>query len=103
MTRCDLDDATFMDERQMSEDADHGASERFRPLRPASKPKLILALVLGPLLWFAAFVVVAIVVVQTYAVELGMLITAGAFAVSFVTLILLRWTREREERRYVDR
>ena len=84
------------------EDA-HGFDEPFRPLRPASGPKLIAALVLGPILWVVALMVASWLLDRTNAIELGLLITAASFVFAAVVLSLLRLGRRREERRYADR
>jgi hypothetical protein len=77
--------------------------ERFRPLRPASRPKLIAALVLGPILWLVALLVASWLLDHTDAIELGLLVTAVSFVFAAVVLSLLRLGRQREERRYADR
>ena len=77
--------------------------DRFTPRRPASRFRLILAFVLGPLAWAVALIVAAWLISKTDAIELGLLITLASFAVGFVVLALLRWRREREERRFVAR
>jgi hypothetical protein len=81
----------------------HGFDEPFRPLRPASRPKRIVAIVLGPILWVVALVLVSVLLDRTNAIELGLLITAASFFVAAVVLSLLRLGRRREERRYADR
>jgi membrane protein DedA with SNARE-associated domain len=81
----------------------HGFDEPFRPLRPASGPKLIAAFVLGPFLWVAALLLASWLLDRTYAIQLGLLITAASLVVSAVVLTLLRVGRRREERRYADR
>jgi hypothetical protein len=80
-----------------------GFDEPFRPLRPASRPKLIAALVLGPVLWLVALLVVAWLLDRTNAIELGLLVTAASFVIAAFVLSLLRLGRRREERRYADR
>jgi hypothetical protein len=84
------------------EDA-HGFEDPFRPLRPASRPKLIAALVLGPILWLVALLVASWLLGHTNAIELGLLVTAAAFLFAAVMLSLLRLGRLREERRYANR
>ena len=86
----------------MPEDA-NGFEDPFRPLRPASGPKLIAALVLGPILWLVVLLVASWLLDRTNAIELGLLITAASFAFAAVVLSLLRLGRRREERRYADR
>jgi hypothetical protein len=81
----------------------HGFDEPFRPLRPASGPKLVAALVLGPLLWVIALALASVLLDRTNAIELGLLVTAAAFVFAAVVLSLLRFGRRREERRYADR
>ena len=77
--------------------------DRFRPLRPASRPKLILAIVLGPVLWAVAFAVVAVIIEYTDAIALGLAVALASFVVFAIVLILLRQGRLREERRYAQR
>jgi hypothetical protein len=72
-------------------------------MRPASGPKLIAALVFGPILWLAALVVASWMLDRTDAIELGLLVAAAAFLFAAVVLSLLRLGRRREERRYADR
>jgi hypothetical protein len=81
----------------------HGFDQPFVPMRPASGPKLIAALVLGPILWLVALLVASWLLDRTDAIELGLLLTAAAFLFSAVVLSLLRLGRRREERRYANR
>jgi hypothetical protein len=81
----------------------HGFDEPFRPLRPASRPKRIAALVFGPILWVAALMLASWLLNETNAIELGLLVTAASFVFAAVVLSLLRLGRRREERRYADR
>ena len=90
------------DQLPTPEDA-HGFEDPFRPLRPASRPKLIAALVLGPILWLVALVVASWLLGHTDAIELGLLVTAASIVLAAVVLSLLRVGRRREERRYADR
>jgi len=76
--------------------------DRFRPLRPASRPRLIAAFVLGPVLWAAALALVARVVKYTDAIAVGLLVALVVFVISAIVLSLLRQGRLREERRYAD-
>ena len=84
------------------EDA-HGFDEPFRPLRPASRPKRIVALVLGPILWVVLLLVASWLLDHTNAIELGLLISTATFVFAAVVLSLLRLGRRREERRYAER
>ena len=72
-------------------------------MRPASGPKLIAALVLGPILWLVALMVASWLLDRSNAIVLGLLITAASFVFAAVVLSLLRLGRRREERRYADR
>ena len=81
----------------------HGFEDPFRPLRPASGPKLIAALVFGPILWVVALLLASWLLDRTDAIELGLLIAAASFVFAAVVLSLLRLGRRREERRYADR
>lgn len=76
--------------------------EPFTPLRPVTGRQVTVRLVLGPLLWLVALVVVAIVVRRTDAIELGVLVAVAALAVSIIVLSILRVGRDRERRRYAD-
>ena len=72
-------------------------------MRPASGPKLIAALVLGPIMWVVALMVASWLLDRTDAIELGLLLIAASFLFAVVVLSLLRLGRRREERRYADR
>lgn len=80
--------------------ADEQPAAIFEPLRPASRGRLILALILGPVLWLAALILVAATLRYTWAIQIGLLITVATFALSLVVLSLLRSRRLRQERRY---
>ena len=86
----------------MHEDGE-GCEDRFRPLRPASRARLILAIILGPALWAVALAYVAVIVKYTDAIALGLIVAAASFVISAIVLILIRQERVREERRYADR
>ena len=75
---------------------------RFEPLRPATRRRVVIGLVFGPLLWLVAFVVAAYLFASTSLIELALLITAVSFVVAAIVLALLRAGRKREARRYVD-
>jgi predicted membrane chloride channel (bestrophin family) len=74
----------------------------FEPLRPATRRRLVIGIVFGPLLWLIAFVVAAWLFASTFIIELALVITAASFVIAAVVLALLRAGREREARRYVD-
>jgi len=76
------------------------AQTRFRPLRLISRTKMVIAWIVGPLLWTFALASVAWLVNRANAIELGLLIAAASFTVGVVMLSLLRSDRLREERRY---
>lgn len=75
---------------------------RFAPLRPASRGRLIAAMVLGPVLWLLALVIVAWTVDKTSAVVLGLAIAAGAFVVAVLVLSWVYVARRRQEKRFVE-
>jgi membrane protein DedA with SNARE-associated domain len=77
--------------------------DRFRPMRTASGLRLIAAIALGPLLWVAGLVIVAVLVHKSNAIEFGVLIAVGSILVAVPILIILRLARRREERRYAAR
>ena len=82
--------------------AAHGElpTPRFQPLRPVTRSRLILAFVVGPLLWLVSIVVVAAVLRRTRAIEIGVLIATASFVVGLIVLSLLRAGRKRQESRY---
>jgi hypothetical protein len=77
--------------------------DRFRPLRPVSRARLAVGIILGPLLWIAAFLVTSLVIEYTDAIAYGLLIATVSFMAATVLLSVLRWGRQREERRHADR
>ncbi len=77
--------------------------DRFRPMRTASGPRLIAAIVLGPLLWVVGLAIVALLVHRSDAIELGVLIAVGSILVAVPILLVARLGRRREERRYAAR
>lgn len=79
----------------------HELEARFRPLRPAATPKLILAAVLGPLAWMLAFALASVLVSFSAAIVLGFLITLASLLIAAVVLVVLRRGRDNEERRFV--
>ena len=74
----------------------------FEPLRPASRGRLIAAMVLGPILWLAALVIVAWAVDKTSAIALGFAVTAGAFVIAVLVLSWVYVARRRQEKRFVE-
>jgi membrane-associated phospholipid phosphatase len=76
---------------------------RFEPLRPASRKRILVGLVLGPFLWLVALVTVALVLHFSSAIELGLLIAFVSAVVSTILLVLLRQSRVRQEKRYAAR
>jgi Flp pilus assembly protein TadB len=74
------------------------APARFTPQQTASSGRRVLVLVVGPLLWLAALVVVGIVARRSDAVGYGLAVTAIAFLVSLCLSALARRRRLREER-----
>jgi membrane-associated phospholipid phosphatase len=76
---------------------------RFKPLRPASRKRIVIGIIVGPLLWVVALITVAWVVHYTSAIELGLLIALISAVVSTIVLILMRESRIREEKRYAAR
>jgi O-antigen/teichoic acid export membrane protein len=76
---------------------------RFKPLRPASRKRLLLGLVLGPLLWIVALIVVAAVLHYSSAIELGLLAALISAVASTIVLLILRHGRIRQEKRYAAR
>jgi hypothetical protein len=81
----------------------HDVDDRFRPLRPASRPSLITAIILGPVVWAIGLAILAAIIEYTDAIALGLLVAAASFVISVILLSLVRQGRLREERRYADR
>jgi hypothetical protein len=71
---------------------------RFEPLRPASRGKRRLALLIGPAAWAVAVAVLAFVIDRRDAVELALALLAASFAVGLVSSSWMRRARLREER-----
>ena len=86
----------------MSNDSE-SAVVRFEPLRPASRKRLLVGFVVGPLLWVVGLITVAWVLHFTNAIEFGLLIALISAVVSTVVLLLLRQGRVRQEKRYAAR
>lgn len=79
-----------------------GAPLRFEPLRPASRARLILGAIVGPLLWLAALALGALVLEYSWAIALGLAVAFASFVLALIVLLVLHAARGREERRYVD-
>lgn len=75
------------------------AWEGFSPLRRASTAKRIVLFIFGPLAWVVALAVLAVIVREDAAVEVGLLVAAGAFLVAFLLLTVARFMRVRREER----
>src|SRR5438046_8389685 len=71
----------------------------FEPLRRPSPSKRRLLFLIGPVLWLAATVVLALVIHRTESVGEAMLVVAVSFAVSLPVLGWSRIARTREEER----
>lgn len=71
---------------------------RFTPLQLASKPLRVLVVVLGPLLWLIAILVVGFVLHRRLAIEFGLAATLIAFLISLPISVLARKLRLRDER-----
>jgi hypothetical protein len=76
---------------------EHLESE-FRPMRPASLPRLILAAILGPLVWIVCILLAVLLVQPKAEILFGALIAAVAFLLAAIVLLLVRRGRIREER-----
>lgn len=75
---------------------------RFRPLRPASTPRLVLAAIFGPLLWVVCVLVAVFLVQPTHEILTGALVTVVSLLLAAAILLMLRRGRTREEEEYVD-
>lgn len=82
--------------------ADEQPAASFEPLRPASRGRLVLGLILGPVLWLVALLIVAATLRFTWAIELGLGVALATLALSLVALLFLRSRRVRQERRYAS-
>jgi hypothetical protein len=74
---------------------------RFRPLRPASTPRLVLAAIFGPVVWAICILLAVLLVEPTREVVLGGLIAGVCFVAAGFVLSVLRWGRLREQRHRV--
>jgi hypothetical protein len=84
----------------MAREPGDAEQDLFRPLRPATGTKLVLAAVIGPIAWVIAWVVAAWLIYRNDLIEFGLLVTAGSFLFAVPVLSLLAWGRTREERRF---
>ncbi|MBS1676045.1 MAG: hypothetical protein JST08_01545 [Actinobacteria bacterium] len=74
---------------------------RFRPLRPASTTRLILAGILGPLLWVVCVLFAVFLVQPTDEILTGALVATASLILAMLVLLVLRRGRIREEKEYV--
>jgi hypothetical protein len=72
---------------------------QFEALRPATHRRRVVLLLVGPVLWLAALVAVAIVLNRRDFIEIGFLIAGMTFVVGAVLLLLARRDRIREGER----
>jgi hypothetical protein len=86
--------------RQVMSGDVHPYETRFRPLRPASRGRLIAALLVGPCLWIVALELTAIVLHRGDAIQYALAIAGASFVVAFLVLAVLLRGRRREERRH---
>ena len=86
----------------MSNDPD-SSIVRFEPLRPASRKRMLVAIIIGPFLWLVGLITVAAVLHFTSAIEFGLLIALITAFLSTIILLLLRQGRVRQEKRYAAR
>jgi hypothetical protein len=75
---------------------------RFTPLERASVGRRAAVAIFGPLLWLVGIVFVGVVVDRAEAVEVGLIVTLVAFAVSLFVCVLARRRRLSEERGAVE-
>jgi peptidoglycan/LPS O-acetylase OafA/YrhL len=75
----------------------------FEPLRPASRGRVVAALVLGPILWLVALIVAAWVFNHHSRIVLGLLVTVVSFFISLLVLAVVHAARRRQEERYAQR
>jgi arginine exporter protein ArgO len=80
----------------------HPSAPTFEPLTRPTTWRLVAGATIGSLVWLVALVVGAIVLDETNAIEIGLVIAGVSCAVASVVLALLRAGRRREERRYAD-
>jgi hypothetical protein len=71
---------------------------RFTPLQTVSRSRRVLVLVVGPLLWLVAIIVVGVVVDRDGVVEASLLVTVIAFVLGLALSVIARRRRLGEER-----
>lgn len=71
---------------------------RFEPLRPPSRAKRWLALLLGSVAWVVALAILSVVVDRRDAVELALAIVVASLIVGLISSNWMRRARLREER-----
>jgi hypothetical protein len=74
-----------------------GEAPQFSPLRPPSRRRRALTLLIGPVLWLAGLVVLSFVVRHRDSVEIAVFVTALSFLVWMFVLLPMRARRSREE------
>ena len=79
-----------------------GLEVRFEPLSPASRPRLVAGLILGPILWLAVFAITAWLLDESFAIVIGFAVTAASFAIAVLLLAAAYVARRREEKRFAD-
>jgi uncharacterized membrane protein YphA (DoxX/SURF4 family) len=79
---------------------DDAERDLLQPLRPATGTKIVLAAIIGPVIWVVAWLVAAWTITRTVAIVDGLLITVAAFLIAVPVLGLLAWGRRREEQRF---
>ena len=72
--------------------------EGFRPLRPAPRGTRALVLIVGPLLWLAALIVVGVLVRHARVVEFGIALAFCSLILSTIYLLILRARRDHRRR-----
>jgi hypothetical protein len=75
----------------------------FEPLHPASRRNVIVALIIGPILWLVALILAAVVFTHTEAIPIGIAVAVVSCLIAMAILNLLLSLRRRQERRYVGR
>jgi hypothetical protein len=71
---------------------------QFAPMERASRARLLVVVVLGPVLWLAGLLVVGLVVQERRAVEIGLIAALVSFVVSLLVCVVGWRLRLAEER-----